>query len=897
MSDSTEPKPAAATTDIPSQYDPRAAEERWYAVWEARGDFTPSAGAPGEPYSIVIPPPNVTGYLHMGHALQHTLMDILTRRRRMQHFKSLWLPGTDHAGIATQVVVEKQLKAETGQTRQEIGREEFEKKVWDWREHSGGTIQRQIRREGASVDWTRERFTLDEGLSHAVREVFVTLFEEGLIYRGVRMVNWCIEHGALSDLESPKDEVKGALTEIRYPVKDHPDEFITVATTRPETMLGDTAVAVHPKDERYSHLLGKKLVLPLLGREIPVVEDEAVEAEFGTGAVKVTPAHDPTDLAIGERHNLPQVVVIGPDGVMTEAAGPYAGLDRFEARKKVAEDLEAQGLLGDVKEYVHQVPQCQRCHRVIEPMLSEQWFLDVKDMANAALEAVNDGRTKFVPERWTKVYTDWMENIQPWCISRQLWWGHRIPAWYCANGHATVSRETPSTCVMCGESGLVQDEDVLDTWFSSALWPFSTLGWPEKTADLEAFYPTTVLVTGFDIIFFWVARMMMMGLKFMGDVPFREVVITGLILDGHGKKMSKTRNNVIDPLDVFAEYGVDATRFTLAAAAQAGSDIRWKNDRVEEYRNFTNKIWNASRFVLMNVGEAEPEWIDTPEQPAKLADRWILARFHRTAGIVNRALDDYRFHEAAGELYRFIWDDFCSWYIELSKPLVATRDAVTDDVLAARHRIVFILENSMRLLSPFMPYLAEEIWQRLPGADRQSVPSVGLGAYPVSDPSKIDVDAETRMGAVLDLITKVRNVRSEMNLGSKPVTLYVATADPSVREVIAGSEAELKRLGRVETLVIGDSIPEIGVAARDVVAGAEIAVPLSGLIDIETERVRLQKELEKAVKERAPMVGKLGNASFVERAAADVVETTRARVVELDSRIARLEELVKSMDY
>ncbi len=594
-------------SELPSQYDPKSAEERWYEIWESRGDFTPDATSDAEMYSIVIPPPNVTGYLHMGHALQHTLMDVLIRRRRMQAFKALWLPGTDHAGIATQVVVEKQIFKEEKKTRVELGREEFERRVWAWREHSGGTIQRQIRREGASVDWTRERFTLDEGLSRAVRAVFVSLFDEGLIYRGARMVNWCVNHGALSDLESPKEEVNGTLTEIRYPVKGS-DELVTVATTRPETMLGDTAVAVNPNDDRYKHLIGKTLVLPLLDREIPIVADDAVELEFGTGAVKVTPAHDPTDFAIGQRHSLPSIVVIGFDGKMTDAAGPYAGLDRYEARRRVLVDLEARELVGESKLYVHQVPKCQRCGEAIEPLVSEQWFLEVKDMADAALKAVRDGRTKFTPERWTKVYADWMENIQPWCISRQLWWGHRIPAWYCANGHTTVSREDPTSCPTCGDESLRQDEDVLDTWFSSSLWPFSTLGWPDKTKDLEIFYPTSVLVTGFDIIFFWVARMMMMGLKFMGDVPFREVVITGLILDAHGKKMSKSRNNVIDPLDVFEKYGVDATRFALAAAAEAGTDIRWQDKRVEEYRNFVNKIWNASRFVLMNLDGETPAW-------------------------------------------------------------------------------------------------------------------------------------------------------------------------------------------------------------------------------------------------------------------------------------------------
>jgi valyl-tRNA synthetase len=874
--------------ELSPQYDPKGAEERWYAEWESRGDFTPSDDTAEPVYTIVIPPPNVTGYLHIGHALQHTLMDILTRRKRMQGYRTLWLPGTDHAGISTQVVVERQLKEEKI-SRQELGREEFERRVWAWREHSGGTIQKQIRREGASVDWTRERFTLDEGLSRAVREVFVSLYDEGLIYRGARMVNWCVNHGALSDLEAPKEEERGTLTEIRYPVKGS-DETIAVATTRPETMLGDTGVAVNPEDERYAHLVGKMLVLPLLGREIPVVADAAVEREFGTGAVKVTPAHDPTDFEIGMRHDLPQVVVIGPDGTMTEAAGPYAGLERYEARKRVVEDLEAAGLLGSVEPYTHQVPKCQRCGQVIEPLVSEQWFLEVKGMAEEALAAVRDGRTTFTPERWTKVYADWMENIQPWCISRQLWWGHRIPAGYCSNGHTTVAREAPSSCATCGDASLRQDEDVLDTWFSSALWPFSTLGWPEKTADLETFYPTSVLVTGFDIIFFWVARMMMMGLKFMGDVPFREVLITGLILDAKGQKMSKMKNNVIDPLEVFEKYGVDATRFTLAAAAQAGTDIKWQDKRVEEYRNFVNKIWNASRFVLMNAGETEGDWIDTTEQPASVADRWILSRVNRTALSVNRAIDEYRFHEAAGDLYHFFWDEFCSWYIELAKPLLASTE-VDDRVLAARARIVYVLEQSLRLLAPFMPYVTEEIWQRLPGG-REAVPSIGLADYPSGDESRVDAEAEATMGWLLDLITKIRNVRSEMNLGSKPIALYVATDDADACRLLGEFETEIKRLARVERLEVGLEIPEIGVAARDVVIGAELAVPLAGLIDVEAERARLEKELEKAAKEVEPMKKRLGNADFVGRAAPEVVEQTRERVAELEARAARLGVLI-----
>jgi valyl-tRNA synthetase len=880
-----------STTELSSTYDPKSAEEHWYKEWEARGDFTPDPDSDAPMYSIVIPPPNVTGYLHMGHALQHTLMDVLTRRKRMQGFKTLWLPGTDHAGISTQVVVERQLQAE-GITRQEIGREEFEQRVWKWRAHSGGRIQRQIRREGASVDWTRERFTLDEGLSQAVREVFVSLFDEGLIYRGARMVNWCVEHGALSDLEAPKEDVLGTLTEIRYPVKDSPDEFVTVATTRPETMLGDTGVAVHPEDERYAHLVGKTVILPLMNREIPVVADEAVEKEFGTGAVKVTPAHDPADFEIGRRHNLPQVVVIGLDGTMTAEAGRFAGLERFEARKQVVAALEELGLLGERKDYPHKVPQCDRCRRIIEPLVSEQWFCDVKDMANAALEAVRDGRTRFTPERWTKVYTDWMENIQPWCISRQLWWGHRIPAWYCPDGHTTVSREDPTACARCGSGELRQDPDVLDTWFSSALWPFSTLGWPDRTQDLEVYYPTSVLVTGFDIIFFWVARMMMMGLKFMGDVPFRDVLITGLILDSKGEKMSKMKNNVVDPIDVFDKFSVDATRFTLAAAAQAGTDIKWRDDRVEEYRNFTNKIWQASRFVLMNFGDTgRCEWVDTPESPASLSEKWILSRLNRTALSVNKAIDEYRFHEAASELYHFFWDEFCSWFIELSKPAVASQN--TDAAAAAaRSRIAFVLETSLRLLHPFMPYITEEIWQRLP----HDGPTIGLATYPAGDESSADAGVESEMGYVLDLITRVRNIRSEMNVPSKPLRLYVSTTDARIAERVRGNAADIVRLGRLESLHVVDAVPALGLAARAVLPGAELAVPLEGLIDVEVERKRLSKELEKARNERIPLSKKLENPNFVDRAAPDVVEATRARVAELDAGIARLEVLVASMN-
>ena len=877
-------------TDIPKTYEPHDIEAKWYPIWESKGYFKPRGE--GKPYTIVIPPPNVTGYLHMGHALQHTLMDVLTRWQRMNGRKTLWLPGTDHAGISTQVVVERQL-AEKNITRVELGREEFERRVWEWREHSGGTIQKQMRREGISVDWSRERFTLDAGLSRAVRECFVRLYEEGLIYRGDYVVNWCPkENTSLSDLEAPKQEVKGHLWYLAYPVKNSEDRII-VATTRPETMLGDTAVAVHPDDERYKHLIGATLILPLVGREIQVIADSMVEREFGTGAVKVTPAHDAADFQMGQRHGLAQIQVIGPDGRMTSAAGErYEGLDRFEARKRVVEDLDSARLLMRTEDYVHSVGHHDRCNTPIEPMVSLQWFLNVKPLAEVALEVVRDGRTRFVPTvPWTKVFEDWMEKIQPWCISRQLWWGHRIPAWYCEDNHVTVARTTPEKCRTCGKTALEQETDVLDTWFSSALWPFSTLGWPDETEDLRTFYPTNDMVTGHEIIFLWVARMMMMGLKFLGETPFGTVLIHGIVRDPYGVKMSKNKGNVVDPLDMFGRFGTDAVRFALASMCVGSNDMALQESKMEAARNFANKIWNASRFVLMNL-EKSPEPVRAEWAPSdSLADRWIFSGLQAAIEQVTLALNEYRFHEVAQTLYQFFWDDFCDWYIELSKPLVVSGDD-TPEVRAARGRIAYVLETSLRLLHPLMPFITEELWQRLP----HSGDSISLAAFPISDESRRDADAIERMGALIALITRVRNIRAEMNIPvSATLTLHIATTDVRARAVVESNLEHVKRLARVSTITIGEALPEVGKASRDVVANMEIAVPLADLIDTDKEKERLNRELAKKQEEARSLAGRLDNHSFRERAPEEVVQQTRARHDELIAEIGKLRATLQAI--
>jgi valyl-tRNA synthetase len=922
--------------EIPKAYEPKEVEERWYPFWEGHQFFAPEANpdAKAAVFSMVIPPPNVTGHLHMGHALNHTLQDVLARWRRMNGNIVLWLPGTDHAGIATQMVVERQL-ADEGLKRQDLGRENFVERVWQWREYSGGKIQKQMRILGDSVDWTRERFTMDEGLSNAVKEVFVRLFDEGLIYRGEYMINWSPGlQTAISDLEVEMKPVKGKLYHIAYPIGRHVSspveglaeayaaanegemktgllstpagDFIVVATTRPETMLGDTAVALNPADVaeggRYAGLAGQHAVLPLVGRELPIIQDEVVEKDFGTGMVKVTPAHDPQDFAMGKRHNLEFVQVIGKEAKMTDAAPEkYRGLDRYQARKAVVADLEALGLMLKIEDYTHNVGHCQRSGTVIEPLVSTQWFMRMKELAEPALQAVKEGRTKFIPESMAKIYNNWLENIEDWCISRQLWWGHRIPAWYTTGGEVIVARDEKEArerfAAKGGDSKEVQaqDLDVLDTWFSSALWPFSTLGWPEQTEDLKKFYPTSVLVTGFDIIFFWVARMMMMGLKFMNEVPFRVIYINALVLDQEGQKMSKTKGNVIDPLEVFDRYGTDAVRFMLTAASTAGLTLTPQESKLESARNFANKIWNAARFVLLNSDDVlqSKDLIDWETQlaPPELADLWILSRLNRVALEVHSALGEFRFHEAAATLYHFFWNDFCDWYIELSKPFVTAKEK-TPQSTAVKLRMIYVLERSLRLLHPIMPYITEELWQKLPHRGE----TICLAEFVSHNSAQLDGRAEREMNLVIDIITKLRHIRSTFKIApSVPLRAQIATTETAARDVIKGMEDHIKRLARIERVDLVDDLPAQRGSARAVVSSATISVSLEGLIDFEKERARLEKELGKLASEHNELEKRLANQDFINRAAADVVASTRERSAELVDQIARLRSMIEAL--
>ena len=892
--------------EIPKTYDPKEAERHHYARWEERGYFTPEINRdPQAPvFCIVIPPPNVTGSLHMGHALQHTMMDIMTRHRRMLGFRTLWLPGMDHAGISTQLMVTRELKKE-GLTRHDLGREKFVERVWQWKEEYGGQILHQLRREGASVDWSRFKFTMDKDLSRAVREVFVRLYEEGLIYRGNRLVNWCPnDQTVLSDLEVLREPQKGKLYYLRYPFRNR-EGAIVVATTRPETMLGDTAVAVNPKDERYASLIGETLILPIVNREIPIIADESVESEFGTGAVKITPAHDPSDYEMGIRHNLEQVNVIDRFARMTaEAGADFIGLDRYQARELVIEKFEAADLLDKVVDYEFSISKCERCKTVIEPLISMQWFCRMEQLRDLAIDKLRkDAKPRFVPPvPYEKVYADWLENLRDWTISRQLWWGHQIPAWYAKDGEVFVARTRQEAEAKAGTSELTQEDDVLDTWFSSALWPFSTLGWPDETTDLKTFYPTSVLVTARDIIFLWVSRMMMTGLKFMGAEAFADVYVTGTILDKHGQRMSKTKGNGVDPLEVFDRYGVDATRLTLA---QVGStDTRWNEKQVESYRNFANKIWNAARFCMMNSAGAA-EVVDAFGDRANLPlhDRWILSRVHTTAAAVNQQIDNYDFHAAVQELYHFFWDDFCDWYIELSKSTV-TAETPSPNRDIARARLISILEQALRLLHPFMPYLTEELWQKLPvnhasqlnPAYAGAEPTIMLAAFPRADASLIDESAEAAMQAVIDLISRVRNIRSEMNIKPGDRIELIIAAKANLKSVFSDSTDQIARLTRAKEISIDGTSEMPKAAARAVLAGgAEVAVPLEGLIDFAQERLRLSREKEKLQKEAAKLDAQLGNADFVQRAPAEKVEELRARVIDIAQRNAALDQMLEAL--
>jgi valyl-tRNA synthetase len=894
--------------EIPKQYDPKQAEQNHYQRWEAQGCFAPEINrdAQAPAFSIVIPPPNVTGSLHMGHALQHTMMDVVTRYKRMCGYRTLWLPGMDHAGISTQLMVSRELKKER-LTRHDLGRTKFVERVWQWKQESGGQITKQMRREGVSVDWSREKFTMDEDLSRAVREVFVRLYEEGLIYRGNRIVNWCPnDQTVLSDLEVEKVGQAGKLYYLRYPAKNG-GRGVTVATTRPETMLGDTAVAVNPNDARYLDLIGATLLLPLTGREIPIVADEFVDPDFGTGAVKVTPAHDPNDYEMGLRHNLEQVVVIDSHAMMTEAAGPeFAGLDRYQARELVVEKFAQSGLLEKVDDYEFSISKCERCKTVIEPLISLQWFLRMEALRDQALALLaSEHKPQFVPEiPYEKVYSNWLENLRDWTISRQLWWGHQIPAWYTSSGAVIVARSEAEARAQAPGEALTQDPDVLDTWFSSQLWPFSAMGWPQQTEDLATFYPTSVLMTGRDIIFLWVSRMVMMGLKFIGREPFADVFVTGTILDAQGQRMSKTKMNGIDPLAVFDKYGVDATRLKLASVGS--TDIRWNDKQVESYRNFANKIWNAARFALMNSEGAtvDPKALDGAAGEWALHDRWILSRLNKTTRDVRAALGGYQFHEAVQTLYHFFWDDFCDWYIELTKAEV-TAEAATSQRSAARTRLLTVLEQALRLLHPFMPYITEDLWQRLPGvsgellhpAYRGAEPTIMLAAYPETQASLIDESAEWEMQAVIDLITRVRNIRSEMNIKpGEPIRVLLGAPEAKLRAVFAANTGPITRLLRASDVSINETLVAPRAAARAVLAGgAEVAVPLEGLIDFAQERQRLSKEQEKLAVESSRLEAQLANPQFAERAPAEKVAELRARISDIAQRTSQLQQTIDNL--
>ncbi len=903
--------------DLPKSYEPGAIEARWAEFWVKEKLFsvpTPPAGETRPVFTLLLPPPNVTGRLHMGHMLNQTQMDIIVRWHRMRGFITLWLPGTDHAGIATQMMVEKQLEKE-GKKRRDLGREKFIERVWEWKKLYGGAILDQMKRLGASVDWDREYFTMDENLSHAVREVFVRLYEEGLIYRGNYIVNWCPWHEtAISDLEVKHEEIAGKLWEIRYPVVET-NEFITVATTRPETMLGDAAIAVNAKDERYTHLHGKKVLLPLMNREIPIITDELAQPEFGTGAVKVTPAHDPNDFEAGKRHDLPQIDVMDEHAHMNVNAGHFQGLDRYEARKRVLHDLREQGFLVGEKDYTISLGKCDRCGTVIEPRLSEQWFVKIKPLADRAREAVESGEITIVPENYRTIYLNWMNNIHDWCVSRQLWWGHRIPAWTCDScKEIIVAREAPAKCPKCGGGKLEQVPDVLDTWFSSGLLPFTTLGWPEKTRDQAVFYPTTLLITAYEILFFWVARMIMFGCHFMqgheqdaaikkasgwadkknDSVPFREVYIHSLVRDAERQKMSKTKGNVIDPLDIIERFGTDATRFTLAAMAAPGTDIAFNESRTDGYRAFANKIWNAARFMFMNVDRIEPGLrpVGGQECPphmskgvagfkaSNLEDRWILSRFNRVAAEVNEALATYRFHEAANRIYDFFWGEFCDWYLELIKPRLSADGSDKGVAQGACANLVQLFDASLRLLHPIMPFITEEIWQAM-YEGRPALKSIALAAYPQADEKQIDLAAETEMAILQDLIVSVRNLRAELKVETKAkVPIQLFAHEPEIRTMIEQNRGAVERLANVEKIAFVESSLAKLPGARHT-ARFDVHVVYERKIDVTAECERLKKELERIERGIAGGQKQLGNEQFLAKAPPSVVENLRKQQQEL----------------
>jgi valyl-tRNA synthetase len=869
--------------ELAKRYNPAEFEQRLYASWEKGEFFTPLLDRERPKFSIVIPPPNITGRLHIGHALVNTLQDIVVRWKRMSGFNTLWLPGTDHAGIGAQMVVDRELTRQ-GISRFDIGREKFVERVWEWRESYGHQIIDQLKRLGASADWTRLRFTLDEGLSRAVRHVFVKLYDDGLIYRSLAMVNWCPScRTAISDIEVESRELNSKLYEVDYPIVDS-DRRLTVATTRPETMLGDTALAVHPDDPRYRDLIGREAILPIANRRIPIIGDAIlVDPEFGTGVVKVTPAHDKSDYESGIRNGLPQLQVIDETGKMTDAAGrDFVGLDRFDARKRVLEQLQAAGLLRSTKDYAHSVGVHGKCDTIIEPMISRQWFVKIKPLAIPAIEAVRSGGVQIIPQSWEATYFNWMENIYDWTISRQLWWGHRIPAYYCANGHITVSESDPAACGECSSTEMRQETDVLDTWFSSALWPFSTMGWPDDTPDYQIFYPTDVLITGYDILFFWVARMIMMGLRFTGRAPFSHVFLNGLVRDEFGQKMSKTKGNVIDPLEVIDEFGADALRFTLAIYA-AGREIPLAKSRIQGYGAFANKIWNASRFALMHIDSELKSAKGIDREALRTVERWILSRINNATREVNKALSAFRFDEAANTLYHFFWHEFCDWYIEMVKPVLLGRHGDDADKRNARRVLLEVLDRSLRLLHPFMPFITDEIWQKLGGVE----PSIMVAPYPIVEEVMEDAQAERLMSAVKAITTAVRNVRAERGFTPKDrFKLFVSTENPRDANFFTEYAYLLIDLARLTDVVVNGQPPAN--AHHDVVEGLAIAVEFPEKVVSQEQLDRTQKEIEKSRKELASLEAKLGNEQFIRNAPAAVVQQAQSRHTELRARIEKL---------
>ena len=874
--------------ELPKVYEPQEVEGRIYEMWEKNGCFAGHRDPDKKPFTIVMPPPNVTGQLHMGHAMDCTLQDILIRFKRMQGYAALWVPGTDHAGIATQIKVEEELRKKEGLSRHDLGREKFLERVWDWKHQYGNRIVAQQKKMGASCDWDRSRFTMDEGLSKAVRHVFVSLYKKGLIYKGSRIVNWCPHCvTALSDAEVEYQDKPGHLWHLRYPIVGEEGRYVIVATTRPETMLGDTGVAVNPNDERYKDLIGKKCLLPLVNREIPIVADEYVDMEFGTGCVKMTPAHDPNDFEVGLRHNLETIRVLDDNGKVVEGYGPYSGLDRYEARKAIVHDLEEQGYLVKVEDHQHNVGTCYRCGTDVEPIISAQWFVKMGPLAEEALRVVRDGETKFVPERFTKTYTNWMENVHDWCISRQLWWGHQIPAWTCSEcGHITVSETDPTECEHCHSKHITQEEDVLDTWFSSALWPFSTLGWPdENSEDFKYFYPTDVLVTGYDIIFFWVARMIFSGCAHTGKTPFHTVFIHGLVRDDKGRKMSKSLGNGIDPLEMAEKYGADALRFNLITGNSPGNDMRFYVEKCEAMRNFANKIWNASRFVMMNLTITENKLPDTLEPE----DKWILCRLGEVINAVTENMEAYELGVASAKVYDFIWSDYCDWYIELTKARLQGEDEGAK--VQAQQVLVYVLTETLKLLHPFMPFITEEIWQALP----HQGDFLMLQSWPKADPAWADVKAKESMEAVMDVIRAIRARRSEMNVPpSKKAALTIVTNEA---DIFASGEAHLKRLAWCSSVTVQqEDLTDTAGMVCDITHMAKLYMPLAELVDLAKEKARLEKDLGKKQGELKGLEGKLSNPGFLNKAPEHVVAAEKDRAEKLKVLIAKIEEQLSAMN-